>query len=140
MADVRRFKTSYRRILLRKKFFDAEFYRQRYPDVIEARMHPFVHYLLHGAAEGRKPAAWFEPDYYLARYPSARQRGGDPFLDYLVRGRREGLSTHPLSNTQPVSNAQPLSNTQPLSNSQPVVDGAGREKAGIASEGSYFDS
>lgn len=96
MASVRRFKSSLRRLLLRKKFFDAAFYRARYPDVVEARMHPFAHYLLHGAAEGRKPAPWFDPDYYLARSASARQRGGDPFLDYLEHGRRESLSPHPL--------------------------------------------
>lgn len=96
MADVRRFETSYRRVLLRKKFFDAAFYRERYPDVVAARMHPFAHYLLHGAAEGRKPNPWFDPEYYLARSAAARRRGGDPFEDYLVHGRREGSSVHPL--------------------------------------------
>jgi hypothetical protein len=93
---MRRFKTTYRRILLRRKFFDAPFYRRRYPDVVEARMHPFAHYLLHGAAEGRKPNPWFDPDYYLARSAEARQRGGDPFADYLMYGREEGASPHPL--------------------------------------------
>lgn len=83
-------------MLLRKSHFDAAFYRQRYPDVIAARMNPFLHYLLHGAAEGRKPAPWFDPDYYLARSAEARKRGGDPFVDYLVDGRKEGASTHPL--------------------------------------------
>jgi hypothetical protein len=96
MADVRRFKTSYRRIFLRRKHFDAAFYRERYPEVIAAGMHPFAHYLLHGAAEGRKPNPWFDPDYYLAGSASARRRGGDPFLDYLEHGRREGASPHPL--------------------------------------------
>lgn len=59
-------------------------------------MHLFAHYLLHGAAEGRKPNPWFDPDYYLARSPAARRRGGDPFVDYLAQGRREGASPHPL--------------------------------------------
>jgi hypothetical protein len=93
---VRRFKTSYRRLLLRRKFFDAAFYRERYPEVIAAGMRPSIHYFLHGAAEGRKPNRWFDPDHYLAGSASARLRGGDPFLDYLVRGRREGAHTHPL--------------------------------------------
>jgi hypothetical protein len=96
MANVRRFKTSYRRLSLRLKLFDTAFYRRRYPDVAAAGMHPFVHYLLHGAAEGRKPNRWFDPDYYLARSAEARKRGGDPFLDYLDHGRREGASPHPL--------------------------------------------
>jgi hypothetical protein len=91
-----RFKTSYRRLLLRRKFFDVAFYGRRYPDVAAAGMNPFVHYLLHGAAEGRKPNPWFDPGHYLARSAAARQRGGDPFLDYLMHGRHEGASPHPL--------------------------------------------
>jgi hypothetical protein len=96
MADVRRFKTSYRRLFERRRGFDAAFYSARYPDVGAAGMHPFAHYLLHGAAEGRKPNPRFDPDYYLDRSPEARQRGGDPFVDYLARGRRQGASPHPL--------------------------------------------
>ncbi len=95
---MRRFPATYRRILLRHRFFDSAFYAQRYPDVIAARMRPFLHYLLHGAAEGRKPNAWFDPDYYLARSAEASQRGGDPFLDYLLYGRKEHASPHPLVN------------------------------------------
>jgi hypothetical protein len=100
MADVRRFKTSYRRLIERRRHFDSAFYRERYPDVVAARMHPFAHYLLHGAAEGRKPNPWFDPDYYLTRSPAARQRGGDPFVDYLAHGRRERVSPHPLLDHQ----------------------------------------
>jgi hypothetical protein len=76
-------------------------------------MHPLAHYLLHGAAEGRKPNPWFDPDYYLARSPAARQRGGDPFVDYLAHGIKERASTHPL------------------------VDGQSRP--GLAAEGSLFE-
>jgi hypothetical protein len=93
---VRRFKTSYRRLFQRRGHFDSVFYLERYPDVGAAGMHPFAHYLLHGAAEGRKPNPRFDPDYYLARSPAARQRGGDPFVDYLAYGRGEGSSPHPL--------------------------------------------
>jgi hypothetical protein len=94
MASVQRFKTSYRRLLLRWKLFDTAFYRRRYPDVGAARMHPFAHYVLHGAAEGRKPNPWFDPDYYLDRSADARNRGGNPFVDYLDHGRSEGASPH----------------------------------------------
>jgi len=96
MSGVRRFENSYRRILQRKKLFDAAFYLERYPDVGATRMHPFAHYLLHGAAEGRKPNRWFDPFYYLARYQEARNRGGDPFVDYLKYGAKESASPHPL--------------------------------------------
>jgi len=92
---MRRFETPLRRILLRWRSFDDAFYRERYPEVA-AKMNPFLHYLLHGAAEGRKPCAWFDPDYYLARSAAARERGGDPFVDYLKYGRNELSSPHPL--------------------------------------------
>ena len=97
---MRRFKTSIRRLFLRRKLFDAAFYLERYPDVGAARMHPFAHYLLNGAAEGRKPNPWFDPDYYMARSPQARRRvdlnGLDPFVDFLEHGAKEHSSTHPL--------------------------------------------
>jgi hypothetical protein len=96
MSGVRRFETSFRRIIQRKKLFDAAFYLERYPDVGATRMRPFVHYLLHGAAEGRKPNRWFEPLYYLARYQEARNRGRDPFVDFLKHGAKENASPHPL--------------------------------------------
>lgn len=94
---MQRFKTSAPRLLLRrKKLFDAAFYLERYPDVAAARMRPFAHYLLHGAAEGRKPNPWFDPDYYLAASPEARERGGDPFIDFLQHGAKEHSKPHPL--------------------------------------------
>jgi hypothetical protein len=87
-------------LLLRRKLFDPAFYLERYPDVGAARMHPFAHYLLNGAAEGRKPNPWFDPDYYLARSPQARRRvdlnGRDPFVDFLEHGAKEHSSPHPL--------------------------------------------
>ncbi|HEY4362194.1 MAG TPA: hypothetical protein VGN17_14560 [Bryobacteraceae bacterium] len=93
---MQRFKTSLRQLRLRKKLFDAAFYLTRYPDVAAARMNPVLHYLQHGASEGRKPNPWFDPDYYLAQSPQARRRGGEPFTDFLEYGRREGASPHPL--------------------------------------------
>jgi len=90
-----------RRLFERKKLFDAKFYLARYPDVGLARMNPFAHYLLHGAAEHRKPNPWFDPNYYLAQSAPARLRGGDPFLDFLEHGAKENSSTHPLRAARP---------------------------------------
>jgi hypothetical protein len=116
---VRRFKTSVRRLFLRRKLFDAAFYLERYPDVAAARMHPFAHYLLNGAAEGRKPNPWFDPDYYLARSAQARRRvdldGRDPFVDFLEHGSKEHSSPHPLYEGAPdhIAPANPASGTLP---------------------------
>jgi hypothetical protein len=100
MSGVRRFETSFRCVFQRKRLFDAAFYLDRYPDVGATRMHPFAHYLLHGAAEGRKPNRWFDPIYYLARYQEARNRGGDPFVDYLRYGVKGKASPHPLLDSE----------------------------------------
>ncbi len=48
--------------------FDAGHYLTRYPDVAEAGMDPFEHYLVRGAAEDREPSASFDPVFYRERY------------------------------------------------------------------------
>ena len=96
LTDLRKANLTPAGVLLQWKHFDGTFYRARYPEVRAAGMHPFVHYLLHGVADDRKPCAWFDPKYYVARSEGARKRGGNPFLDYLQCGRKEGASPHPL--------------------------------------------
>jgi hypothetical protein len=122
---VHRFKTSARHLFLRRKLFEPAFYLERYPDLAAARVHPFAHYLLHGAAEGRKPNPWFDPDYYLARSPQARRRihldGRDPFVDFLEHGVEEDSSPHPLSDGA----AEGVPRRGPLSRAPgPVTEGA----------------
>jgi hypothetical protein len=125
---VRRFKTSARRLFLRRKLFDAAFYLERYPDLAAANVHPFAHYLLHGAAEGRKPNPWFDPDYYLARSPQARRRvdlnGRDPFVDFLEHGAKEHSSPHPLCGglEQPAPRRGQFSNTPATEGAQFTCD------------------
>ena len=96
IQELRRLNVSFESIVLRWRNFDRAFYCRRYPEVIAAGMHPFLHYILHGAPEGRKPCASFDPRYYLAGSRPAQARGGDPFFDYLKYGRKEGASSHPL--------------------------------------------
>lgn len=42
------------------QLFDAEYYLAENPDVADMDMDPIIHYVRHGAKEGRKPAAWFD--------------------------------------------------------------------------------
>ena len=77
-----------------RPFFDAAFYLQRYPDVRQAGMSAPRHYLLHGAAEGRKPHRLFEPAYYLNCCPEARN-SKNPLLHFIATGGRLG-NPHPL--------------------------------------------
>jgi hypothetical protein len=77
------------------------------PDVAAADVHPFVHYLTQGRAEGRaaptRPvsppdrdgleldamAAEFDAAFYLSSYPDVAQAGVDPLLHYATDGWRE---------------------------------------------------
>ncbi len=48
--------------------FDAAFYLQTYPDVAQAGVDPFEHFLLQGHREGRNPAQGFDTRYYRTRH------------------------------------------------------------------------
>ena len=48
--------------------FDAVYYLDRAPDVAEAGMDPFEHYLVRGAQEGRACSATFDTGWYSIRY------------------------------------------------------------------------
>lgn len=78
---------------------DADWYKERYPDVAEAGVDPAEHYLVHGRSEGRFPNPEAElatmgevinDDWYRARYPDVAAAGGDPVRHYLLYGRAEG--------------------------------------------------
>lgn len=62
--------------------FDSVWYLTRYPDVAEAKFDPVVHYVRHGAREGRKPGPWFEPQLYLSKIAD-RDSVENPLLHYL---------------------------------------------------------
>jgi hypothetical protein len=80
----------------RRKLFDAAFYLRKYPDVAAAKANPWLHYLKHGAAEGRKPHPLFQPDYYLMRCQEARSRGADPLAHFSEARSGNWASPHPL--------------------------------------------
>ena len=70
--------------------FDAQWYLTRNPDVAAAGVDAALHYLNHGAAEGRLPGPLFDEAYYLSQlneplnYASA-------LLHYLAEGKEKGL-------------------------------------------------
>lgn len=70
--------------------FDAGWYLRTYTDVAEAGECPAVHYLYHGAAEGRAASPRFDTAFYLARYPDVRESGINPLVHYLQSGQGEG--------------------------------------------------
>lgn len=79
----------------RSELVDADWYRERYPDVAAAGLDPVTHYVVEGAAEGRDPNALFDTDWYLARNPDVRDLGLNPLLHFVETGAEEGRDPHP---------------------------------------------
>jgi O-antigen biosynthesis protein len=71
-------------------YFDEGYYLKRNPDVLAAGMDPSIHYLLHGAAEGRDPGPIFSTSVYLACNPDVAHSTMNPLVHYETYGRREG--------------------------------------------------
>ena len=76
--------------------FDAAWYLAQYPDVRLSGIHPLVHYVAHGAAEGRDPNCVFDTDWYLLHNPDLRPSVLNPFAHYLKYGAAEGRNPGPL--------------------------------------------
>ena len=96
-ADVR--KLWERRRLLRRiaasGAFDAEYYLEQNQDVAAAGWDPVLHYVLHGASEGRNPHPMFDTRYYLEQVPGLAASGENPLHHFLTRGLKEGRRPHP---------------------------------------------
>jgi hypothetical protein len=75
--------------------FDADFYREAYPDVREAGVDPFEHYMSHGWRERRDPSRTFSTSYYLDSNPDVAAAGIDPLLHYATAGIFEGRRPRP---------------------------------------------
>ncbi len=75
--------------------FDAQWYREKYPDVAASGMDPLRHYIRYGAAEHRNPSASFDTKFYLDHYPEVAVSGMNPLLHYVQYGRDENRKAVP---------------------------------------------
>ncbi len=75
-----------RRILL-AGIFDADFYLQQFS---EAPGDPVLHYLRHGAEEGRWPHPLFDTSWYLSHHGDVKASGLNPLLHYVLTWKTEG--------------------------------------------------
>ena len=71
--------------------FDRDYYLRRYPDVARECIDPVIHYMEHGAAEGRDPSPDFSTHYYYERYSDV-SRDVNALYHYIKMGRAEGRS------------------------------------------------
>jgi hypothetical protein len=74
----------------RSGLFFPRWYLETYPDVAATGVDPVLHYVRHGAAEGRNPSPFFETDFYLATNPEVRSAGLNPLDHYLRFGAPQG--------------------------------------------------
>lgn len=70
--------------------FDVAYYRSKYPDVVEKRFEPILHYLLEGWRLGYDPHPQFSTSHYLDSNSDVRNAGVNPYVHFLTEGRREG--------------------------------------------------
>jgi hypothetical protein len=75
--------------------FDAAYYLNTWPDVAEAGMDPFLHYLHFGYREFRKPSAAFNPRLYANRWLKD-DRSANPIVH--LRNNRAAVAQAPRAN------------------------------------------
>lgn len=81
------------RLIAVSPLFDAKWYLTTYPDVAAAGIDPALHYIRHGAKEGRDPGPFFSTQRYLAANPDVKDAGVNPLFHYLGYGLQEGRRT-----------------------------------------------
>jgi hypothetical protein len=74
--------------------FDANYYRESYPDVAASGVDPIWHFVVKGAFEGRNPHPLFDTSFYLNQCP--RPARINALADYLEHGEAAGRRPHPL--------------------------------------------
>ena len=87
---IMRLSDSSSRIEKARAAFDEAFYLDKYPDVRNANVDAFSHYLRYGWKEGRDPARWFSTREYLKRYVDVEKSEINPFLHFIEFGLYEG--------------------------------------------------
>ena len=76
-------------------FFDAEWYRESYPDTVTLNSQPITHFIRHGIAERRDPNRFFDSKWYLEHNPDVSASGIHPLVHYLQSGAAELRNPHP---------------------------------------------
>lgn len=87
------------RLIRESGLFDADWYLETYPDVAARGVDPLLHYLRHGAREGRDPNSLFSSSWYMATYPEVASGAGNPLVDYIRHGVAAGRDPSPLFST-----------------------------------------
>ncbi|MGN8112287.1 glycosyltransferase family 61 protein [Paraburkholderia sp. 22098] len=80
--------------------FFRDWYLTENPDVAAAGIDPLLHFMEHGALEGRRPSPYFDVSWYLDRYSDVRENGINPLVHYVRDGAAEGRNPNPYFDTK----------------------------------------
>jgi len=84
-----------RYIIKKSGLFDERYYLKSYPDVRLGDIDPIIHYIKHGAREGRNPNPFFDTAFYLNGYEDVAKSKINPLLHYILYGAKEGRWPNP---------------------------------------------
>jgi hypothetical protein len=82
---------------LLRSWFDSEFYKSEYPDIMLGTEDLVEHYFRVGWIEGRNPNPFFDTVSYLLAYKDVAEAFINPYCHYLVYGMSEGRLVAPSS-------------------------------------------
>ncbi|WP_233234459.1 glycosyltransferase family 4 protein [Bordetella sp. LUAb4] len=86
------------RTIAGSRYFDGTWYAAKYSDI--GSMPPAMHYLRHGAQEGRDPSRDFSTSWYLETNVDVKDSGTNPLLHFINHGLREGRLPFPIAGGQ----------------------------------------
>jgi hypothetical protein len=81
--------------------FNRAYYLAEYPDVREAGVDPFEHYMRTGWREGRDPSPDFSTSYYLKHAPDVATAEINPFVHWVLHGIAEKRLARPSEEKPP---------------------------------------
>ncbi|MBL0268171.1 MAG: hypothetical protein IPP99_05810 [Chitinophagaceae bacterium] len=85
-------------LLLRMSdLFDKNWYLANNPDVAQAKVNPWLHYLRYGGFEGRDPGPNFCSGWYLDTYKDVKEARINPLIHYSRYGRAERRMAQPFA-------------------------------------------
>ena len=76
-------------------FFDSDWYRTRYPDILVGGLQPYQHFIRFGIAERRDPNRFFDSIWYTGNNPDVSAGGQHPLVHYLQTGAAALRNPHP---------------------------------------------
>ena len=91
------------KLISSSSLFDKRWYLDKYEDVRQEEIDPYIHYLSIGGFEERDPGPSFNSNFYLAEYEDVKKSGLNPLVHYLRFGKHEKRRCMPTEpNKKPV--------------------------------------